>query len=660
MKNQRNFLWGIALIMAFNVAGIRGECDCSCSPAPTSTTDGCGPKTLWFGRSAGDNLVLDQHRFGYQHHEDCCSYGDFSMSYRHQESVKGRRLAESLFGTNILSFAGSQATSRTAKTVAANTLLADYFGLAQDTDNLSISFCPEVKNDVLDFKLYIGIDELCEGLYVQFNAPLVHTKWSLNGCKDGCGGGNGGNGGNGCCNSCCTPGCITSNCYTTTGINGCITGNLSQTVFPAGYMGSYYQTGVTPATVNPITPNSSLADALNGFAFGGTYCDFQGRSYGKFSGLCSDTKFAGFYCDLGYNVVDCPDYHLGAYLKIVAPTGTDMDSDNHVVSLFYPVIGDFHWQLGAGISGHTELYCCEDSTLSAYIQGYVTHLFAREHVRAFDLTNGPMSRYMLMKEFKSTTDQTYNDKLWSVIDWSTRRAKVKVDAKGEALIEFIYTNNCGFSAGIGYELYGRSREKICKPCNDPVNSSLRDKVLGLKGCTPVDAPLYGLAANVVQAGVINSYREAAYPANKHGLGSTQSNATAYTCGTVDNKVALVDAVTNNVVYSNPLTYPNPVGLAGTTVAVEDSATGTVAISGVGAVTNLTANPVLLSNYNLDRCSAELKGYITNKVFGHIDYTFDECNWKPVIYAGAEGEFASCSDKNAMNAWGFWLGGGVAF
>ena len=424
-------------------------------------------------------------------------------------------------------------------------------------------------------------------------------------------------------------------------------------------MSSYYKITTPPSTTaNPITPLASLASALNGAPFG----DYQGRSYGRFSGYCNDTKFAGFYCDLGYNFLECPDYHLGLYLKIVAPTGTDMNSENHVANLFYPVIGDFHWQLGGGISGHWEIYNCDDDhVLTAYLQAYATHLFGREQVRTFDLTNGPMSRYMLMKEF--TTTNTYANKLWSVIDWSTRRAEVKVDAKGEALIEFIYNNNCGFSAGIGYELYGRSKEKVCCPYNTPLNSSLENKIVGLKGCAPVDAPLYGLAANVVQAGVINSYYNAAYPApaTPHGLGSTQSTATAYTCGTVDNKIALVDAVTNNVVYSNPLIYTNPVGLTGTTVAVEDSATGNLAIAPAGNVTGLTANPTVLTGTSLNRCSAALKGYITNKVFGHIDYTWDDChNWKPVIYVGAEGEFASRCDKNAMNAWGFWLGGNIAF
>ncbi len=672
MKNLfRSFLC-IALLSAVSV--MEGSC-CStggcCSTTSCCTSTGSGdccsaPKTLWFPRSAGDNMVIDAHRLGYKYNEECCTYGEFDVSYRYQRSFKGERIAQSLFGTCGLSFVGSQDSTRTTTppTVAANALLADYFGLSQAQSLLTTSFCPRVQNHCIDFKLYVGADELLEGLYMQLSLPLIHTKWQLSG---GCCGSNN----NGCCNSCCGDSCCGDSCCgtttstttttTTCGIGGCQTGTLSTVAFPAGYMSN-----IAAGTVPVLT---SLADALNGKAFG----DFQGRTYGKFSGCCDATKLAGVYFDLGYNFWECPDYHLGVYVKVVAPTGTNMNCDTHVKNIFSPVVGDYHWQLGGGISGAAELYNCEDDhKITAYLQGYVVHLFEREQVRAFDLNNGVMSRYMLAKEFTSATTLTYANKLWSVIDWSTRKAKVKVDVKGEGTLEFVYSNSCGFSAGIGYEIYGRSKEKICKICN-LCNSTMASKTLGLKGTAPVQAPGYYVS------NAVGPVWTALTPSLS--VSATQSTATAYkagltptTAGTttgslVDSPVLVsvpnpvVGANVGEAAYVNPLTMPttvNTTNIAANALIESSSTPVTVITSPAGVVTTITAAPTLLTDDNINKCSAALNGYITNKVFGHVDYTWDDCCWKPSVYAGAEGEFASCSDKNAMNAWGIWIGGAVAF
>ncbi|HBL98678.1 TPA: hypothetical protein DDZ86_03485 [Candidatus Dependentiae bacterium] len=634
-----------------------GGCCCSSSGSTTTGTGSCcsEPKTLWFPRSAGDNMVIDQHRFGYKYNEECCTYGYFDVSYRYQRSTKDCRIASSLFGSNTLNFVGSQDATRgtgASPAVSSTALLADNFGLSQAQSSYTIKFNPRVQNHCIDFRLYVGMDELLEGLYMQLNFPLIHTKWNLCcGCNKDCCGSS--------CNDCCGSSCGTTTSTTTTtttgSLNGCpTTGTLSTVQFPAGYMSK-----------TAVNPQTSLSDALNGKAFG----DFQGRTYGKFSGCCDSTKLAGVYFDLGYNFWECPDYHLGVYLKVVAPTGTDMKCDAHVKNIFHPIVGDYHWQLGAGISGAAELYNCEDDyKITAYLQGYVTHLFEREQTRAFDLNNGVMSRYMLMKEFKSSTDLSYNDKLWSVIDWSTRKAKVQVAAKGEGLIEFVYSNSCGFSAGIGYEIYGRSKEKICKFCA-PCNSTMASKTLGLKGCAPVYAN--GYVANATP--LFNAFPASTFV--PYNVSATQSAATAYKCGAVDSPVQLIlpqnplTGALNDRAYVNPLTFPgltNPAVVAtdATNISnnvLSESATGTPTINvTTGEVTGLTRAPVILTDDNINKCSASMQSYITNKVYGHIDYIWDDCDWKPSVYAGAEGEFASDSKKNAMNAWGIWIGGGVAF
>ncbi|HBL98675.1 TPA: hypothetical protein DDZ86_03470 [Candidatus Dependentiae bacterium] len=656
MKNHLTIFWCIAIAGLLPLAhSLRandccGGCGCSNSTDTNSVSSCCSSaKTLWFPRSAGDNLVLDQHRLSYEYHEECCTYGNFGVAYRYQQSTKGRRIAEGLFGGSGLSFAGSQATSRLNKTVKASTLLADNFGLSHVQDNLSISLCPKVQNHIVDFKLYARLDNLVPGLFMQIKLPMVHTNWKLSGKQNKCCPGS-------CFESCCNSSCCDSSCATSAtscSVAGCQTGTLNSTPFPAGYMSNLLN--------ETIAPVSSLSDALNGIGFG----DFQGRAYGKFSGCHEATRLAGVYFDLGYNFMECPNKHCGFYLKVVAPTGTDMNSTNHLRNIFHPVVGDDHWQLGAGISGHTELYNCNDChSFAVYLQGYVVHMFDRNQVRAFDLVNGPMSRYMLMKEFKSATDLSYNNKLWSVIDWSARRAKIHVDVKGEGLIEFVYKNDCGFSAGIGYEIYGRSREKLCKLCM-PYNSIMSGKVLGLKGCAPVYAPGYTFnGANFVGNGVATGYN----------VSATQSNATPYVCGPVDNARNVSDpnpitGTTANLedIYVNPLTFAqagaNPTVAELNNAVLQESSGPIITIS---HTTHLVTNaagyrkPTLLTDTAINPCSGALGGYFTNKIFGHLDYVWEDHCRKPTLYAGAEGEFGRCEDKNAMNAWGVWIGGALRF
>ena len=73
---------------------------------------------------------------------------------------------------------------------------------------------------------------------------------------------------------------------------------------------------------------------------------------------------------------------------------------------------------------------------------------------------------------------------------------------------------------------------------------------------------------------------------------------------------------------------------------------------------LDINPVLITTDNIDYCAAMHTRALSNKVFGFISYTWKDCEWKPFLALGGEGEFA---DKNtAANQWGVVLKGGIAF
>ena len=201
-----------------------------------------------------------------------------------------------------------------------------------------------------------------------------------------------------------------------------------------------------------------------------------------------------------------------------------------------------------------------------------------------------------------------------------------------------------------------------------IAASQSTEVVGIKGCAPVDAPGYTTdGANPGQ--LINGAKVGNYAViNAHGIGATQSAATAYACGAVDNAITLdtSNAIAAGFVYVNPL---NTVTIAAapvpTIMKVEESATANpalaiTAVAPYGVVSGITSAPKLLTDSDIDLCSGAMNGYVTHKIFGHLDYAWEDCDWKPAVYAGAEAEFASCSDKNAMNAWGIYLGGSLSF
>lgn len=628
MKNHLRIGFALSLLTFLGVMKADCSCEGTCS---SSTTNGCDDEygTILVPRPLDARLNWQNHYFSYQYDNDCI-YGKFGVNYEYMRSMKGDRLAKYLFGTDKLSFLGSKAT----RTRTACDLLADNFGLATDLD-ASIRFEPRIQNHIFDFQLYVGLNELCNGLYFQINLPLVHSKWELNDDD---------------CDCKCTS---TSTTSTVKNINS----TLSTTPFPAGYMSS--DSAVTDiANLPVVTPNSTFFKALTGVALG----DMTAWTNGKFFGHDDDTKLASVNFDLGYNFYECEDYHIGAFVRVSAPTGTDLDEE-HAHFLFKPVIGEHHWKLGGGLDAHAQLYNCDDAhIIEMYLSGYAVHLFEREQVRSFDIKGaGRLSRYMLLKSFND--DGTYAGKLYNAIDFTTRRTNVEVSVEGEGVVGFTYKNECGFGAGLGYNIYGKSEEKICGLCN--TCNTLATKKLGIKGTTSLQAQEYNAAA---LGGAITTLLNTV-PANAPLLNSTQSNATAYNFGTVDNALSLgwnsntvgtqVDAFLDR--YNNPTIVLNTTLTSATTPVAVSSTSGPITnISNAGVITpTLTYSPVFLTDSNLDLGSAEVPSQITHRIFGHLDYEWD-CDWTPALRLGGEVEFASESDKGAVNQWGVLLQGSVTF
>lgn len=601
-----------------------GCCDVSnpisCSTSAGGCNKGCREQSDYgcfscvstvLGRSPLNNTAY----FGllpylYEPDTDCCN-GGFSIGYQLQKSFGSCELARAIAGSRTLVFQGSRVSKRSS-----SALMADYFGLSQDFSG-SITLSPEITSNNLNFQLYFGWDAIAPGFYTTFELAYAAQTRQL-------------------FESACAQNC------TATQIG-------SNTNFPPAYMGQ-----------DTVVPIPTILDALSGENLFG---DMQSKwNYGKWSvDSLTDHKVAGIAVNVGYNFLFEENHHLGLYVRYVAPTGTCRDgSEKYASYLFAPLIGNGHYhEFGAGLQGHATLWTfnCGD-TISCFIDGYATHLFAHDQIRSFDLKQrGCMSRYMLLKQlqpsainpqldpFVAVAQRVYDyvgaNGLIPAINYTTRNVTSSFGVQGDASLRCIYKHN-GLSVAIGYNVFGRSREKLCVKHSTPCNGIDETKSYGIKGCQGVYVYDYALDG----AGLVSGVGTVA------PLNSTASTATITTCGTADAGQKML------------LSAPNDPGIGiawdnvySTNGMPANDVTGLPSSADV-AIAFLSAPARALTMNDLAIDAGTIPSYLTNKGFLQIDYVMESVCWEPFIGFGVEVETGGCA--TSIDQWGFWLRTGLSF
>lgn len=540
--------------------------------------------TVFIPRSQGANTARELA--GWEEFIHQFEVGDYYLTTGHvlgySRSFRPERIARSLFGRSALHFAGSQVANR-----GRCDLIADNFGLSPYFKG-SVFVNPVIQNVIFDNQFFIGLDPWACGLYARIHAPIVYSRWSLG---------------------------LSQKIETDEGLGGCPD-------FPACYMGD----DAAKALCDPI-------DALTGnFTFGNMQ---QPWKYGRFS-WCGQslTRLADIDLILGYNIWQWDTYHAGFYLQAVAPTGNKPNARY----LFEPIVGNAkHWELGIGFSGHLVLWERDtNQNLAVYLEGNMTHMFRNTQMRSFDFCHhGPLSRYMLLKEFTNDTGTpTFTGNLVPGINLATRSVHVSVPLKGDISAKLCYRSPC-FIVDLGYNFYGKTKERVSL-----VSCALgTDKLYAIKGTEGVCALEYATVGTVppLQFGPLVS---------KARLNSTQSNATIRCAAPTDNPVAVPSV--------------NPTDIVVTAFSRQQGP-----IEGPGVIKAFDSNPpVLLSVDDLDIHSGRMGAEATHKVFGYLGYNFYDADWcyNPYLGLGGEIEFDARSrvERTSLNQWSIWIKGGFEF
>jgi len=608
MKKQSHRLLLLAITSAANLFADNGEIRVA-------------PFVQWRsqGRDTARKLVGTTSHHVYLHDMESF-YGTFNITPQYDQTFRTDNLLECYFGSsltncNSIVIAGTHATALDIR----KDWMAENFYLPRDFKS-TIEFSPKVQNFLVDFYLYVGLDEWVKGLYFRIYGPVVNNRVTLNPCES----------------------------IQEQGTEGYAPGFFASTAVPASTLlqsALAFFNGNTTITVPGIITTPLLKAKIA--------TDKQ-----------STTGFAELRGELGWNYLH-EDYHFGFNIQAAAPTG----KRPHGEFIFETQVGNGkHWELGAGLSAHWTMWRSEDDErhLDFVFEADVTHLFNTSQTRTFDLIGKPNSRYMLATKMnlRPTTDlfgntiagggggtvtaasSQFNAEYSPVANFTTRDVDVSIGVQGDVVIMFNYTHR-GFSFDLGYNYWAMSHEDIelkdsnCAPAF-PVNT------WALKG----DAQVFGFRAD----------NNSPVP-----LSGTESLATIHQGTNIPRAgTTPADGPTTNIGVDNAqfaqVSNDNP------SVILNDSPT---------APTNqirTSIQPIFITVDDLNVDGAESRGS-SNKIFTHFSYTWiDREDWIPYLGIGFYGEFGNtghndANDSNsdcdhgiscALSEWGILVKGGVSF
>lgn len=336
-------------------------------------------------------------------------YGSFNAHMEYNSSFNASRLGEYLSPIANKSFViGDKNTGANAAT----NVYANYF-LIQEAYDATIAFKPKSSTFTSNLNLFVGLDEWVEGLWLDFNLPIVHNKRHVK-------------------------------------INETIT-TAAGTDFPA----DFFVEGNAAAQPDPAyTTFTAAMVGDKGCTVGAVVGNMN---FGKINGSRSTTKVGNFTAVLGYDVMNKENMHLGVGLLGLVNGNGKSDA----VYMFEPSVGTGgRHGLGGRVDGHVRLYEKDDMEFNLYLKADVVHLFDATVKRTYDLTtkHGVWSRYILFKEFAALAGNAAANGIVHGVNFTTLQAKVGMDVMYNVDLVLGYTNG-SLGVNVGYGLFGHSKEE---------------------------------------------------------------------------------------------------------------------------------------------------------------------------------------------------------
>jgi len=339
-------------------------------------------------------------------------YGSFNAHMEYNSSFNASRLGEYLSPIASNTFRVGDANDAAGVTNNVNVWNA-YF-LLDEAYTADISFKPKSSTFTSNLNLFVGLDEWVEGLWLDFNLPIVHNKRHV---------------------------------------------KMTETVVTAAantvYAANLFLVGAATATV----PYTSFVDSMVGDKTSSNGVLANNMNFGKINGSRSTTKVGNFTAVLGYDVMNKENMHLGVGLLGLVNGNGKSDA----VYMFEPSVGTGgRHGLGGRVNGHVRMYEKDDMEFNLYLNADVVHLFDATVKRTYDMTtkHGAWSRYILFKDWTVAGFGVAPDLNTMVHggNFSTLQAKVGMDVMYNVDLVLGYTNG-SLGVNVGYGLFGHSKEE---------------------------------------------------------------------------------------------------------------------------------------------------------------------------------------------------------
>jgi hypothetical protein len=567
--------------------------DCCTTGTTNSSCDTCGgcakSKDMLLPFSQSDNLA--RRYAGVAHLQNLADQEDwnwhFDVSVEYNQNFKRGLLGTYFFpnGTNRITVGEDTSISGSADVRGTDLGLSETF-------NGTLTICPKIQNAVFEPALYVGLDRWIEGLWFDIALPIAYTRWTLQACE-----------------ITTSSGGLTFDPGNPGGSVGALSLQTTYTISENSMRnaGTASTLGLDPSNSSTVDRGQqtlvgarSISQALGGSAVWG---DKTGTlQAGRFPINCPNntTGVADIPFQLGYNFINRDRGYAGLYLRTVFPAGTI----KNVRSMFNPVVGYGRFQFGGGLRAKARLWESDETSVNFFLDGYVTHIFAKNQCRVFDMCGrGAWSRYLLMKEADASGN--YTGRLVNFVDMFTACVSSSFPWQADVLA-FFNVQHKGWTWDVGYEFKGRACEKFDCDC--------------ISLCTPCD----------------NS-----------NLDCDESNDCG-SCTGINNKIG-------NKQYG--VKGPQFIGQIGdlvrdatdTTINKFGTQTTPVATGGTAAALQLI-NAGNFVNY-LDLETTRIPQAISNKVWSHLGYTWADRDYPVAAGLGFEVDFGA---KNRQpRVWGVW-------
>lgn len=556
----------------------------------------------------------------------CCKehwYGSFSITPEYSQSFNNQNLANCLFGlencnnhNTCITISGSRTANRNP-----NDWLADYFYLPTDYKS-NISFNPTIKNAITDLNLYLGLDEIYCGLFFRVHLPITWTQWNLNFCEQ----------------------------IIDAGTEG----------YDAGYVSA---NTVVRGQLLPSFSSYAMGNAATGVS------DVQLDSL-QFAQIdkCSHeiTRLAELQLVLGLNFINAPAYHFGAGIRMAAPSGSRPKGE----MFFEPMVGNGkHWEFGAQFTGHAQLYARCNHELGIYSDLNITHLFRTNQRRTFDLKGKPFSRYMLAEKLSIPVNNElagenngtfiapsaqFKNEITPVANLTNQNVLVSVGAQFDLAIQLTYAYK-NLNWDLGYEVWGKSGEKICRQCDDKCirDPQFVDNIWALKG----DAWVFGYDDTTAIALSASQSKSTIF------AGTDFPVTGATTAAEVDSGRQNLNVDNSLPAFADAFSTPTPL----------------VTQPGGADPINTSVDPIFITFNDIDFVS---NSAFSQKFYTHISYISSKHNcYNPYVGIGGFAELGRCEKGNcssnscattcddncstsnlmcSISQWGVWMKVGISF